>query len=461
LRGVRGIAVAAVAVALLVAGCGGGKSGKIVAPEQTQRKGSILGGAASAGVVEGYEPTGEIIADNGFRPWVDGFGFENYGNDAGPENMTPDNMVDLFGPRVCENGDPDNCELTPTAAKWMEVENERMAGGHCMGFSVTANQFYDELRDPTEYGGEPTAKIPVQGNVDLQSLIAQNWTFQDLPAVQEEAVTGAPTDILETLNDSLNDEQGELYTIGIFKRDGTAGHAVTPFALEENGDDVFHILVYDNNFPGIIRAIEVDANEDTWSYVGGPDPSNTDQLYEGDADTESMLLFPTSPGDETQPCPFCAGETVGQGGSAGSLGSAKQYDQITLDGDPLNHAHLVLRDDEGRVTGFVGGKIVNNIPGVIVQRTLAAQNWRGAPEPTYLVPKGLDISATLDGSALEKPDKETITLIGQGLYAEVDDIVVEPDSKNVIEFQGGETGIIFHTDPRHDQTPILTSVIQE
>jgi hypothetical protein len=33
-----------------------------------------------------------VIADNGFRPWIDGFGFENYGNDAGPENMTPANM---------------------------------------------------------------------------------------------------------------------------------------------------------------------------------------------------------------------------------------------------------------------------------------------------------------------------------------------------------------------------------
>ena len=50
-------------------------------------------------------------------------------------------MVDLFGVRVCENGDPKDCELTPTAAKWMEVKNERMAGGHCMGFSVIAENW--------------------------------------------------------------------------------------------------------------------------------------------------------------------------------------------------------------------------------------------------------------------------------------------------------------------------------
>ena len=85
-----------------------------------------------------------------------------------------------------------------------------------------------------------------------------------------------------------------------------------------------------------------------------------------------------------------------------------------------------LKDDNGRATGFVGGKIVNNIPGVVVQRTIAAQNWRGAPEPTYLVPKDAEITATIDGSSLTKNDKETITLIGTGIYSEVSEIVVEP-----------------------------------
>jgi hypothetical protein len=113
------------------------------------------------------------------------------------------------------------------------------------------------------------------------------------------------------------------------------------------------------------------------------------------------------------------------------------------------------------VTGFVGGKIVNNIPGVVVQRTIASQNWRGAPEPTYLVPKATAVTATIDGSALARPDKESLTLIGKGLYAEVDDILVEPDAKHVIQFEGGENGIIFHTDPKHDQTPILSAVVQE
>lgn len=464
----RTFALVALAVAAIAAaGCGGGGRDTIEPAPAVERQPSLLGGGepqdTSAGEVESYEPTGEIVADSGFRPWADGFGFENYGNDAGPQNMTPAEVEDLFGSQVCASGTGADCELIPTAQEWMEIENERMGGGHCMGFSVTANQFWAEVRDVADYGADQPIDLPVQGNTDLQALIAENWTYQDLPSVQEEQVTGTPTEILDVLIDSLNDEEGELYTVAIFKRDGTAGHAVTPFAIEDHDDGTYSILVYDNNFPGVVRAIAVDANEDTWSYIGGPDPSDTDQLYEGDADTESLSLFPTSPGDELQPCFFCSGEGVDPDDpSTGSVpAAAERYAQISLTGSPSNHGHLILRDDKGRVTGFVGDRIVNKIPGVRIQRTITSQNWREAPEPTYLVPASAAVSVTIDGSGLEKPDKEQLTLIGPGLYAQVDDIDVRPGAKNVIEFEGGGTGFIFHTDPRFDQTPILTSAIEE
>lgn len=465
MRGRRTILwVALAAVVLFATGCGGGggQKQKIVAPKTTERKQSVLGGSASAGTPAGYTATGEIVADNGFRPWIDGFGFENYGNDAGPQNMTPAEMVDLFGTQVCENGDAGNCALTPPAAKWMEVENERMAGGHCMGFSVSAFQFYSRYRDSTPYGGKPPVQIPVAGNLKLQSLIAQNWTFQDLPSVRSAVISGTPNQILAKLEDSLKDKNGELYTVAFFKRDGSGGHAVTPFAIEKNSDSQSHILIYDNNFPGIMRAITVDTEKNSWSYVGGPDPRNVDQLYDGDAQTQSLLLYPTSPGNGKQKCFFCSGESTGQGGSStGSVGSAQQFDQITLSGDPANHGHLVLEDKNGKVSGFVNGKVVNNIPGVVVQRTLETQTWGDAPEPTYFIPSGMDVTAKIDGSGLKKADKEKITLIGAGLYAQVDDILVGPNSENAIKFSSGENGIIFGTDPRNDQTPVMSAAIQE
>jgi hypothetical protein len=113
------------------------------------------------------------------------------------------------------------------------------------------------------------------------------------------------------------------------------------------------------------------------------------------------------------------------------------------------------------VTGFVGGQVVNRIPGVRVEATITSQNWRVAPEPTYLIPPKTAVSVKVDGSGLAKADKERIDLIGPGLYAQVDDIVLRPGETNTIDFRTGASGFTFHTDPRHDQTPVLDSAIQE
>jgi len=140
---------------------------------------------------------------------------------------------------------------------------------------------------------------------------------------------------------------------------------------------------------------------------------------------------------------------------------ADRYDQLTLIGNPANHGHLILRDAQDRVTGFVGGRVVSHIPGVRVQTTITSQNWRVASEPTYLIPPHLAVSVTLDGSGLARPDRERVDLIGPGLYAQVDRIELKPGETNVVDFRGGATGFTFHTDPHHDQTPLLASAIDE
>jgi hypothetical protein len=455
--------LAALAIPLAAVACGGGGGGsRIGAAPTVERSPGLLGGS-TAGAVRTYVPTGKIVADDGFRPWVDGFGFENYGNDVGPENMTAAQVEDLFGRQVCIRGTGARCKLTPIAQEWMAAENSRMAGGHCMGFSVTAIEFYEGVRPVVDYGAKTAFKLPLRGNLALQSLLAEDWTFQDLPSVQARRVVGTPKAVLAALVAALNDSKGEVYTIAIFKRDGTGGHAVTPFAVEDEGSHKFAILVYDNNFPGVIRAIKVNTKANTWHYLGGPDPSDTTELYDGDAQTKTLLLYPTSPGLSTQPCPFCKAQRLGATGkSAGSvMPASEQYDQLTLIGNPSNHGHLILNDGQGHVTGFVNGHIVTGIPGVRVQTTVTSQNWRTAPEPTYLIPPKLAVGVTIDGSSLSRPDKERIDMIGPGVYQQVDQIVLKPGERNIVAFRGGDTGFTYFTDPHRDQTPLLASAVQD
>ena len=456
---------AALFIVLALAGCGGG--------HKSAAGTGLVSGGGSAGQSADYKPSGNLVADNGFRPDPNGFSWENYGNDVGPQNMTATNMDDLFGDVVCARGSGSSCQLTPTAQKWMDVENERMAGGHCMGFSVTALRFYAGNLPLSPFGGNAAFALPLRGNVDLQSLIAEDWVFQDLPTVQGKKVTGAPSDVLKALVDSLNSGSGsnrssaypsfaELYTLVIFKADGTGGHAITPYAVEEKGGGLYTILVYDNNFPGVTRPVEVDTNADTWKYVGGTNPSATNELYTGDASTQNLMLYPTAPGIGTQPCPFCNGEGAAGGASAGSaLPRSQQYYEITLTGDPKNHAHLILSDEQNRITGFYHGKFINQIPGAQIVQTLSSQTWNAAPEPAYRIPTDTIVGVLIDASDLTKPDKESITLIGPGLYAGIEDIALRPNDRDVIAFGGGGKGFVYRTTEGRVSTPGLALGLEE
>lgn len=465
------------AVLLVLAGCGAGgdddKSASTVAGKDGKPPiGQATGFKASESLVKAdestagadlasYVPEGEIVADSGFRPETDGFSFENYGNDVEPQNMTPANVADLFGEQVCLSGAGEDCQLIPAAQEWMENQNESMAGGHCQGFSVAALRFYNDLMPTEDYGAESTADLEIVGNTDLQSEIAEHFTYQVLPPIVENRVKGAPSDVLATLIDALNSGE-ELYTLGIYKSDFTGGHAITPFAVEDKGDGQYAILIYDNNFPGVTRAVNVDTNEETWNYVGGPNPDDANSLYEGDAETQTLELDPTLPVEEEySPCPFCAGEGTGEGGEKGSLlPKAQRFTEITLTGDPENHPHLVFTDDQGRRTGIVDGKLLREIPDVEPVKLYAVENWDAAPEPRYRIPEGANYTITIDGSALEKPAKPTIDLVGNGLVIEIEDIVIEPGQKDEMALPGGY-GITYQSNGKEEVAPNLFAGLVE
>lgn len=467
----RLVAALVCAAALATGGCFGGDDGEdkkkppIGAKGDFKVKSSLVekGDSASAGgEVESYVPEGELVADSGFRPEIDGFAFENYGNDAGPQNLTPAELESLFGDQVCLSGTGAECELIPAAKEWMDNQNEGMAGGHCQGFSVAALRMYNEDLDQEDFGDDVTAELEIVDNTPLQSSIAEHFVYQFLPPIVENRVKGTPSEVLDVLMEAL-DSGEELYTLGVYKPDLSGGHAITPFAVEDKGGGSYAILVYDNNFPGLTRAVEVDTNAETWSYVSGTNPDDLGQVYDGDAETQTLELDPTKPGDQLQPCPFCSGEEtagVGEEEKGSVLAEDEQYTEITLGGDPRNHPHLVFTDDEGNRTGVVGGKMLQEIPDVEVVKTYATQNWEGAPEPRYRLPEGSNYTITVDGTDLEKTAKTNIDLVGNGLVIEIDDIKVAPGQKDEMALPGGY-GITYQSNGDEGVAPNLFAGLVE
>lgn len=446
-----------------LAACGGdtpsdraAKAGAITAGSRPDGIKGMLGSDPSAGDAEGYEPEGDIVSDSGFRPDVDGFSFENYGNDVQPANLATANVQALFGDQVCIDGDGENCVLIPPAKKWMKQANEFMGGGHCMGFSVAALRMYTGNLAITDFGAEETAALEIFGNVPLQRSIAEHWVYQDLPDIRDGVIEGTPSEIVNTLAEAL-DSGDETYTIGISKPDYTAGHAITPFAIEDRGDGTVAILVYDNNFPGITRAIDVNLDEETWSYVGGINPKNLDEVYEGDDETQTLSLYPTSPGENVQPCPFCRSEDEG-GNTGGDLGSVVDADKRTIEltlttKGKGEHPHMVITDEEGRQTGIIDGKLRREIPGVRVAKPFGVQNWETGPEPRYQLPVGKAFNVTIDGSELTRSTQNTIDMTGAGLVVSVESLKISPGQMDELTFDGKGSGFDYETNAPSEVAP--------
>jgi hypothetical protein len=198
------------------------------------------------------------------------------------------------------------CDLIPEAQAWLDSTNQAMAGGHCYGFSVAAELLWQRKLNINTLGAAVTTGLDIGNNQSLQRLIAYDWALQLLESVQSRRITGSPNQILDKLGKVLTPNPSETYTIAFWKQDGTGGHAVTPFAVENKGGGKINVLIYDNNWPGQTRAISFDTKANTWTYDAAINPNQPDEIYEGDAKTKTISLFPTSPGLGTQPCPFCA-----------------------------------------------------------------------------------------------------------------------------------------------------------
>ena len=406
-------------------------------------------------------PVGSVVADSGFRPAPNGFTFQNYGgtltDGTVPTNLTPADVRALFGNAVCADAAIGKCDLIPQAQAWMDQTNQEMAGGHCFGFSVAADLVWQNQIDTSTFGAPTINGLAIGNNANLQSTIAEGWVYQTLASVQAKKITGTPNYILDELEKLLKPHPSDTYTIAIWKRDGTGGHAVTPYEVKYNGNGQYQVLIYDNNWPGQTRAIAFDTTKDTWSYDAAANPSDPTEHYEGDANTKTIVLFPTSPGRGTQPCPFC--DIVPSNGStAGSTGAARTA-EIYLTGSFTNHSHVLVTDQAGHHLGYLNGQLVNQIPGAHYVLLTSDQDWKNKLEPILYVPANVAYTITLDGTPLTAPDTESIGIIGPSWHIAINDIPMHPGDKDTLTVDPNATKLTYQT--TRAQSPIIQAAVSD
>lgn len=410
---------------------------------------SAPSGGDDAGV-QGDGGGGNGTADWTFRPSPGGFAFENYTNMANPTNLTAEEVRRLLGPAVCEGAAATGtCNLVPQAQKWMESENESMNGGHCEGMAVLASHFFSGKLRPSDFGADNTFALSLDGNTALQREIALWFSTQTtMKSIERRDLT--PSALVDQLVTELAMGTGFGGTVlGMYKRDGQGGHAVSPYEVRRPTPTSVEILVYDNNFPNAERIVTVDTAANTWRYFAATNPSVPGSEYEGDAMTFTLSLAPVGPRFALpHPCTIC-GNTPMDGGGRSSV-------QVSLKGQ----ADLSITDGQGHVTGHdATGALISQIPGADTQRTRSADLWGSNPEPTYTIPRDTPLDITLDGSRLTGMEPSNVFIAGGGFALTVEGVELAPGQKDHIVVQPGLPDITYRTSGT--ETPKLVLAFEQ
>jgi len=397
-------------------------------------KGLLTFGVTLALTLVAHSSAQLAAVDSGFDPATNAFSFENYGGDAGYKNLTSVEMVRLFGEGVCSSLQGGTCTLSPVAEQWMNETSTAMNGGHCEGMAVLSALFFTNKLNPADFGAATVKDLQIAGNEKLQHEIALWWATQATSPARDAVIKGTPKEIVARLSEALKPgkDAADTDSIGIYKRDGSDGHAVTPYALEDKGGGVWNIMVYDNNYPNQARAIEVNTVTDTWSYSASINPGVEAALYEGDASTKTLDLTPSVPRLKEQACPFCAPSAQAnvQTTLRGAAATGVRYNELFIEGEGV---HALITDEKGHRLGRIGGKLVNEIPGAFALEVKGAvQPWTQDEDPVFNVPQGIKFSVTLDGSALKKDTVAQLAMIGPGYSLDVQDIKLKPAQKDVL-----------------------------
>jgi len=304
--------------------------------------------------------------DSGFRPDVNGFSFQNYGSELSVVDLTPVEMQRMFGDQVCASTSGGECVLTHPAKRWMDQAIKAMSYGHCEGIAVLSDLIYFNQKNPSDFGGEQAVELSLDNEL-LQREIGYWWVTQVTTPGGSNKVFDSPNAVLDVLIEAfkMGSDAREWWVMGIYQPDGSAGHSVTPYAVEDRGNGSYRIYVYDNNWPKEVRYVTVDQKTNTWSYSSSINPNEPSQLYAGNASTKSLEVVSVSSRLDKQQCDFCLEENQSDlNGSKGALPSEKKV-QVWQSG----MASVLVTDDQGRRIGLLPtGQFVNEIPGAEIRK---------------------------------------------------------------------------------------------
>ena len=271
-----GVTKALLVTVLLCASCGGSSPPPI---------------EAASSVVAAEEASDSLGFDVGRHGWA----FGNYAaSESGRFNVA--DAVTLFGDAaVCVESEG-ACTPTPAAAEWIEMVASSMEYGVCEGMTVASVDRFLVGTDPQ------TGLLALTSEVEhrLARLFATQF-LGDVITATEQWRGRSVASIVAELQASLVDPLAEQYTLGVYSKVG--GHSVLPYAVDVDDQGRGVVYVYDPNWPGEQRYIEVDTQANQWRFsYFADDQSNDPDAWTGGSGL--MDLTPLSVREAPFPEPF-------------------------------------------------------------------------------------------------------------------------------------------------------------
>jgi hypothetical protein len=150
--------------------------------------------------------------------------------------------------------------------------------------------------------------------------------------------------------------------------------------------------------------------------------------------TRSLELTPAPAGLGEHPWPYDLRDSaLGKGQLGAAAPKAGSPTEAFLDSSDLtSHGHLLLTDDAGQHTGYLDGKLVNQIPGATIQQNML-DNWQDSQEPDYFIPAGTHFTVGIEGDGLTATDNTSVGVIGDAYDLTVDGIQLHPGDQQTID----------------------------
>jgi len=402
----------------------------------------------------------KLVADLGFRPKPNGFAFPNFRLDD-PDNVPlgPKDLKKMCGEKaVCAGGDDDDeCQLKAGAQAYLESTARLLGGGHCEGFSVGSLRLWADEDSIDKLGSDKTFDLDRQKKVER--YLAYWAASQMSPSVAKATYRAAPNKVLDRLITSMKNKS-ETYVLGIHRADGKGGHAIVPYAVEDRGDDIYWVYVYENNSPGKLRHVEFDKNEGTWRYDDAA--TMTDEkasTYAGTASHPGIELIPQSSRNKMA-CPFAPGASSSDydddddkpavakkkkpkdddDDEETKVAKKKEAEEDEEDDEVMligrGSATLSVQDDDGHTLGVKDGFLVSEIPGA----TYSIPRGESDMPPILYVPAKTKVKLTVRG---EEGKKSDVAIIGRKFAATLTGVAGESKPTKQVEIDGKGKQIAF------------------